>query len=58
MNINFEKIKKETGCNFENIDDMFSYMECILEHLTTHNKNYTKEQYYKIITLHDIVKNR
>lgn len=55
---NFEKIKKESGCNFENIDDMFLYIESILELSTIHNKNYTKEQCYKIIALHDILKNR
>ena len=56
MTFNYEKLLKKTGCSFNDWNDLLYYLNNILEYLTTHNKNYTKEQYNKIVLIHDIIK--
>lgn len=57
IRINKEKIKQETGLNEMNETDYLNYMYSLLYNLTTHNKNYTKEQEYEIYTLKSIIEN-
>lgn len=54
MNINFEKIEKETGCKFETEKDLRIYLSSLIDYLSSHNKNYTKEQHHKMQTIKDI----
>ena len=56
MNFNYEKLLKNTGCSFGSWDDLLYYLDNLLDYLTTHNKNYTKEQYNKIVLINDIIK--
>lgn len=37
--------------------DYLNYMYSLLYNLSTHNKNYTKEQEYEIYTLKSIIEN-
>lgn len=57
IRINKEKIKQETGLNEMSEKDYLNYMYNLLYNLTTHNKNYTKEQEYEIYTLKSIIEN-
>lgn len=57
IRINKEKIKNETGINEMDEKDYLNYMYNLLYNLTTHNKNYTKEQEYEIYTLKSIIEN-
>lgn len=57
IRINKEKIKQETGLNEMSETDYLNYMYNLLYSLTTHNKNYTKEQEYEIYTLKSIIEN-
>lgn len=57
IKINKEKIKNETGINEMSEKDYLNYMYNLLYNLTTHNKNYTKEQEYEIYTLKSIIEN-
>lgn len=57
IRINKEKIKQETGLNEMSETDYLNYMYSLLYNLTTHNKNYTKEQEYEIYTLKSIIEN-
>lgn len=52
--INFEKIKNNTGREFENMENIYYYISCVLDVLRANNKNYTKQQYYKILDLWEI----
>ena len=59
MKIDFEKMKERTGCDFTKNgkykkQDLLFYIKSILYNLWTHNKNYTKEQYYRIDELKEI----
>ena len=65
MVFDYKKIKDKTGIDFENFgnskeyeneQDALYYIIKHLEFLESHNKNYTKEQYNKIIDLLDIIK--
>lgn len=59
--LDLEKIEEETGRKFdvegEYSDNFLQWIEYLSHWLVTHNKNYTKEQYYKATELHDILKN-
>jgi len=64
MKIDFEQIEKETGITTttEGTHEtktrlIFDYMLEVLEWLTTHNKNYTKQQEQKIDDVYSIIKN-
>lgn len=56
MKINNEKLKELTGLDYEEMkkDNLIFYIKSILYNLKTHNKNYTKKQYERIILLYDI----
>lgn len=54
LKINKEEMEKY-GFNFDSLEDVYFYMKNIIEYLESHNKNYTKNQYYKISTLKDIM---
>ena len=53
MKINHNEMEKR-GLKFDNIDDIFFYFSNMLDWLESHNKNYTKEQYNRILTLKEI----
>ena len=53
IKINKEKIKAETGIDEMDEKDYLNYMY----NLSTHNKNYTKEQEYEINTIKSIIEN-
>ena len=50
-----ESIEKYVEEN--DIKGYLNYMYSLLYNLTTHNKNYTKEQEYEIYTLKSIIEN-
>lgn len=59
MKIDFEKLKETTGLDFKKDNkyknkDLLFYIKSVLWNLQTHNKNYTKEQYFRISELNDI----
>ena len=55
MYIDFEQIEQLTGLQFDNIEQLYFYTRNQLEYLKRTNKNYTKNQYYKIDELFDII---
>lgn len=58
MKIDFEKLKNNTGIDIKGNykeEDLLFYVKSVLYNLSTHNKNYTKEQYNRINLLFDIV---
>lgn len=54
LKINKTEMKKY-GFDFDTLEDVYFYMKNIIEYLESHNRNYTKEQYYKISILKDIM---
>lgn len=56
MKIDNEQLSN-IGLNFENGQDAIFYLRSLLEWLESHNKNYTQEQYYKILDCLEIVEN-
>lgn len=54
LKINNEKLMKNTGMEFETIEDAFFYVIRHLEWLESHNKNYTQNQYGRICDLKEI----
>ena len=54
MKIYFKTIEQNTGRKFDDLLDLQLYVNRSLEYLTTHNKNYNKKQYEKIIELKEI----
>lgn len=65
LKADFEKIKEATGIDFEaenlsafgKFSSIYYYILNDLEFLATHNKNYNKDQYNRIIDLYEIIKN-
>ncbi len=55
MNINIEKVNKNTYLGFLSEEEIVKYAKTVLDYLTTHNKNYTKEQNYKLQDLREIM---
>lgn len=55
MFVNFSQLKAKTGIDLQNETDLLYYAKSLLDYLESHNKNYTKEQYSKILTLYDIL---
>lgn len=55
MRVDYDKIKKNTGLEFESFSDLCYYVEKHIEYLMSHNKNYTKEQMSRIDDLHEII---
>lgn len=56
MTINFEKIERATGRKFDNVEQLYFYIEYITEFLKANNKNYNKKQFEKITELFEIIK--
>ena len=52
--INHDKLAA-CGWSFESWSDMYLYVESLINWLESHKKNYTKEQYYKISNLKEIL---
>lgn len=57
MKINYNTIAENTGIMFENSNDLLLFIKNEIDYLFTHNKNYTSEQYNKIIDLKEIIDN-
>jgi hypothetical protein len=57
MKINYNKINELTGAGIMRPASTLLYMRNLLDYLYKHNKNYTKQQYYKIEELKIIVDN-
>lgn len=57
MKINYNVINEITGAGLMRPAAVLHYMRSLLDWLYTHNKNYTKEQYYKIEELKIILDN-
>ena len=55
MKINMNKVK-ENGFEFSSEENTLEYIKRKLEFLESHNKNYTKEQYYIVCDLFSLVK--
>lgn len=56
MNFDLVKIEELTGLHFDNLEQLYFYVEYVIEFLKVNNKNYTKKQYYKINDLFDIIR--
>lgn len=54
MKINMNKVK-ENGFEFSSEENTLEYIKRKLEFLESHNKNYTKEQYYIVCDLFSLV---
>lgn len=54
LGIYHEKLA-EQGWSFEDWSDIYSYISGLVDWLESHNKNYTKEQYHKIVILKEIL---
>lgn len=52
--INHQKLADQ-GWSFDDWSDIYSYISELVDWLESHNKNYTKEQYHKIISIKEIL---
>ena len=57
MKIDFNKINESTRLGLMTKAEILRYVRGVVEYLYTHNKNYTKEQYYRIEDLKNIIDN-
>lgn len=59
MKITFDRLKILNNINilFSNDNNCLAYLERLIDELESHNKNYTKEQYFKILQAQEIIKN-
>jgi hypothetical protein len=57
MKINFNKINESTLLGLMTKAEILHYVDSAINYLYTHNKNYTKEQYYRIEDLKHIIDN-
>ena len=57
MKVNFNKINESTRLGLMTKAEILHYMRAVIEYLYTHNKNYTKEQYYRIEDLKNFIAN-
>ena len=55
ISINEQELKK--GIAYMNHKDLLYTLKSNVEYLESHNKNYTKEQYYRILTLKAFIQN-
>ena len=55
MKINLNKINKETRLGLLTKNEVLHYVRGVIDYLYTHNKNYTKTQYFKIEDLKSII---
>ena len=56
MKFDFDKIEQSTGLRFDNSEQLYFYIQYVIEFLKVNNKNYTKKQYHKINDLFDIIR--
>lgn len=55
--INFNKGQYYAyGYRYDNLVEVLEEMKTKIEFLESHNKNYTKEQYYKICDIYNFIK--
>lgn len=59
MKIKFDKkeISKNIGIEFTNEKDYILYLQKLVEDLEKHNKNYRRDQYFKITEMREILDN-
>jgi hypothetical protein len=57
IKINKQKILKNAGFELTDPRDYIRYMRQLVENLESHNKNYTKKQYFEITQLKEILEN-
>lgn len=57
IKINKQEILKNIGIECTNLQDYIFYMQSLIENLESHNKNYTKKQYFEILELKEILNN-
>lgn len=57
MKVNFNKINESTRLGLMTKAEVLHYVRSVIEYLYTHNKNYTKEQYFRIEDLKNIMDN-
>lgn len=55
MKINYNELNKKTRLGLLTAAEIFHYVRSVVDYLYTHNKNYTKTQYYKIEDLKNII---
>lgn len=53
----YKKILLETGIDLDNPQDILHLLKNHVEYLETHNKNYTGEQWRRIMDISAIIKN-
>lgn len=51
MEFNKDKLAKETGLNFDSLEDAILYFQHIVDFLESYNKNYNSRQYNNICDL-------
>ena len=54
MKLNYNHFE-EYGYHFDTVDDCIFYLQHLTEWLESHNKNYTKRQYYDILAAKEIL---
>lgn len=57
IKINNEKLLFDSGLSFDSVLDLYFYVLNHIEYLSSHNKNYTKQQEHRINDLLDIFNN-
>lgn len=55
MKIDINEINRRTRLGLLNKNEILHYVSGVIDYLYTHNKNYTKKQYYKIEDLKNII---
>lgn len=53
----YKKILLETGIDLDNPQDILCLLQSHVEYLSTHNKNYTREQWRRILDIAAIINN-
>ena len=57
IDINKKEIEKNIGIFLTENQDYFTYIKVLIDKLESHNKNYTKEQYFEILQIKEILEN-
>lgn len=57
MNIDYQAIADQTGLHFDNATDLLYYLQSRISYLGLHNRNLTKEQYYAVCDIENILNN-
>jgi len=55
IDVDYKKIHYETGHTFDSPEEAIYYMQTLIDYLCTHNKNYTKQQDWRINDLRSIL---